>query len=362
MTARDLNRATLARQFLLDPVTMPPTELVAHLVGMQGQAPLAPYFGLWSRLATFDPATIGDALHDRTLVRIVTLRGTVHLHTREDAHTIRALTQPMLERMVRGTKESRDLLTRVPLDDLLAHGRTLLGDAAASLTALRPALMERWPGEDPLLLSRAINYALPLVQIPPRGVWGQSGQPVLALIDRWTGEPLVTEPDLATIIRRYLAAFGPATVQDAQTWSGLTRLRDTFERLRPELVTFRDEAGRELFDLPEAPRPDASVDAPVRILAPFDNILLSHADRARIISEPFRKRLQTRNGIVPHTILIDGMVAGSAALTTSAKQATLTITPFTEIGMRDRDALEDEAYRLLTFAAPEATTREIAIT
>jgi hypothetical protein len=156
------------------------------------------------------------------------------------------------------------------------------------------------------------------------------------------------------MVARYLGAFGPASVADVQTWSGLTRLGEVVDRLRPGLRTFRDEQGRELFDLPDAPRPDPGTPAPVRLVAEFDNLILSHADRTRVISDLGRQRIATPNGVFPGTVLVDGFAAGMWRITRSRGSAVLTIEPFGPLPDADRDAVTAEARRLLVFAAPEA--------
>jgi hypothetical protein len=158
---------------------------------------------------------------------------------------------------------------------------------------------------------------------------------------------------------RYLAAFGPASVQDAQAWSGLTRLRPVFDRLRPRLCTFRDERGRELFDLPDAPRPDPEIPAPPRLLPEWDNLLLSHADRTRVIAEEHRRAIWSNNGIVPGTLLLDGFVSGTWKLTREKASATLRIRPFAPLTTADRVATEEEGARLLAFAAEDAAPRDV---
>jgi len=161
------------------------------------------------------------------------------------------------------------------------------------------------------------------------------------------------------LVTRYLAAFGPATVADIQAWSGLTRLKEVVERLRPRLRAFRDESGRELFDLPDAPRPNPDMPAPVRFLPEFDNVLLSHADRSRIISEEHRKQVFTVNGQVRGTILIDGFVNGMWKITQAKGEATLSIESFGHLSKKDRTSLTEEGLRLLNFVAHNVERREI---
>ena len=200
---------------------------------------------------------------------------------------------------------------------------------------------------------------MPLVQVPPRAVWGAAGRSAHTSAEAWLGRPMQPGPALEPLVTRYLGAFGPATVQDIQAWSGLTRLREVVDRLRPGLRTFRDEQGAELFDLPEAPRPDPDIPAPVRLVAEFDNLVLAHGDRTRILSEPSRQRMFSRNGIFPGTVLVNGFVLGIWKITRSRAATVLTIELFQPLAPRERDAVADEGGRLLAFAAPDGQARDI---
>ncbi|MGB3327840.1 MAG: winged helix DNA-binding domain-containing protein [Thermomicrobiales bacterium] len=362
LSDRALNRAPLARQHLSARTTMPAPAMVAHLIAMQAQAPMAPYFGLWSRLEDFTPDTLSAGVLDRSLVRVVTLRSTIHLHTADDARTLRALVQPMIEGKVRPTAVLSSLEPQFDLAALLALGRDLVSREPRTTAAMRPILAERWPDASLHAMTQAINYLLPMVQVPPRGIWGESGQPMLTTLETWTGEALPAEPDIDAIVLRYLAAFGPASVADVQQWSGLTRLGTVFSRLRPHLVSFRGEDGRELFDLPEAPRPNADEPVPVRILAPFDNVLIGYKDRHRILPPGHQQLVFTQNGLIRPTVLVDGFAAGIISIGRKREVATLSIDLFHPIPAAAREEIEQEALRLLAFAEPTATTTRIAFT
>ncbi|MGB3307718.1 MAG: winged helix DNA-binding domain-containing protein [Thermomicrobiales bacterium] len=354
LSLRALNRATLARQSLLERSDASAFDMVRHLSGMQAQAPFPPYFGLWSRLENFAPDDLSRLILDRSLVRITLMRGTVHLATAADAQLLRPLIQPTLNRLVQQNSQFRASIAGLDLDELAMFSRKLLENEPQSMLQLREHLAARWPDRDPAGLSHATYYLLPLVQIPPRGIWGMSGQPVCTTLDAWVGAAPDDDPSIDDVVLRYLGAFGPATVMDAQTWSGLTRLGAVFERLRPQLVSFRDEDGRELFDLPESPRPDPETPAPARILAPFDNVLIGYKNRRRIMTEPHQKQIFTQNGIVQSAALIDGFTVGTVATTRANGHATQTITLFEAISPRDRDELVAEGERLLAFAEPDA--------
>ena len=191
---------------------------------------------------------------------------------------------------------------------------------------------------------------MPLVQVPPRGLWHRGGVPTVAAAETWLKGVAQDELSMAGLVRRYLAAYGPATVLDAQAFTGLTGLRDVFEQLRPELVTFRDESGGELFDLPDAPRPAARTRPPARFLPEFDNILLSHARRERILPEGTMSLLALGNGLRP-AFLVDGFVAGTWRLRATGRSTTLEVAPFERLPASARRELEDEGRRLLAFAA-----------
>ncbi|MFK0153193.1 winged helix DNA-binding domain-containing protein [Streptomyces sp. NPDC090493] len=314
---RALNRATLDRQLLLRRSPRSAQEAVAHLVGLQAQNVKPPYYALAARLDGFAPEQLSRLMADRKVVRIVTLRSTIHTHTAADALTLRPLVQPARSRELTAFRKG---LAGVDLDRLAALARGLVEAEPRTMAGLREALRAEWPDADPQSLAVAARCTLPLVQVTPRGLWGRSGQVALTTAEHWLGRPV--EPAAAAeatdaAVLRYLAAFGPASVRDMQTWAGLTRLRPAFERLRPRLLTFRDETGTELFDLPGAPRPDPATPAPPRFLPEFDNLLLSHADRTRVVPPELRGRAWQGNQAY-RTLLVDGFLAGVWKLTEDA--------------------------------------------
>lgn len=358
---RALNRALLARQMLLDRSPMPVAQAVGHLVGLQAQAPWSPYHALWSRLGAFDPHELAGLLTRRRVVRIVIMRGTVHLVTADDCLFLRPLHDGFLARGLATSSWARGL-EGLDLDALVAEGRALVEAEPLPFGELGARLARTWPDRDPATLAQVVRAMAPLVQVPPRAVWGRSGQVVVTTAEHWLGRPLDEAPSLDDLVLRYLAAFGPASVTDVQAWSGLTRLRAVADRLGDRVVRFRNEGGRELLDLPDAPRPDPDTPAPVRFLPDFDNVLLSHADRSRIVDDPVRKRLQRVNGVLPGTVLVDGRVAAIWATERAKGRATLVVTPFRPLGRAERADVADEGERLLAFAAADAADHDVRIT
>jgi hypothetical protein len=307
LTDRALGRATLARQLLLERVSVDPVAAVEGLVGLQAQVPHDPYLALWSRLDPFDPHEVGRRLEDRSLVRIVVMRGTIHLVTAGDALVLRPLVQPVLDAELARHAEFAPQLAGLDLTPALAFGRAVLAEQPLTGAQLRAAMVERFPGQPVAALAYACRCLLPLVQVPPRGVWRRTLQVTLAPLETWVGRPVDERASLDDLVLRYLAAFGPASVADVATWSRLTGLREVVERLRPQLRPFRDERGRELLDLPDAPRPDADTPAPIRVLPEYDNVLLSHSDRSRFGTDEER-RMVAALGPVKGTVLVDGVV------------------------------------------------------
>jgi hypothetical protein len=359
LTNRECNRATLDRQLLLRRADLDVLAAVEHLIGLQAQAPFPPYTGLWTRLTDFRPADLANRLLDRSVVRIALMRGTVHLVSAADCLTLRPLHQSMLERVVRTAHRTH--LDGIEFADVAEYARTLVDEKPRSTTELATLLLARWPGRDRQALLNVARSGLPLVQLPPRAIWGRSGQATVTTAQTWLDRPLHSTSTLDALVLRYLAAFGPASVADAQKWSGLTRLGEIFERLRPDLITFRAETGAELFDLPDAPRPGPDIDAPVRFLPDFDNILLSHADPSRIMPAEHRAKLFTVNGIIRAALLVDGRTSGQWQITREAKTAVLTIHPFGRLSTNDKRQVEKEGANLLAFAEDKAEAQAIRI-
>lgn len=357
LSQRALNRATLARQMLLERRKATVVQAIEKLGGLQAQAPNPPYFGLWSRLEGFRREQLTDALKKRRVVRMSTLRATLHLMTASDALAWRPLLEAVHQRGLSG--EHSRALEGIDRAAVVTAGQALLGEGPLTGTELGQGLAVRWKDRAPASLAALIRNNVPLVHLPPAGSWNSHQNARLQPIGQWLGEsaadvPAATQDDL---LLRYLAAFGPATIADAGAWSGLTGWKAVAERLRPQLRAFTGEQGQELFDLPRAPRPDPDTPAPPRLVAEWDNLLLSHADRSRVLSESHRARVFTVNGIVRGTVLLDGFVAGTWKIERAKNAATVVLEPFTRWSRPDRLGVAEEAMSLLAFAAEDEQER-----
>jgi hypothetical protein len=352
LTKRALNRALLERQLLLRRRRVPVLEAVERLVALQSQVPRDPYVALWSRLEPFRAETLSEALEERRAVRMTLLRGTLHLVTACDAIGLRALVQPGIERVIYGSSPLRNAVDSVDMEELFAALRGWLEERPRKRAELVKEIAERWPDADADALGYAM-YAVPTVQVTPRGLWRRSGGQAFTTVQAWLGASPDPAADVETLVLRYLAAFGPATSADAQYWSGVPRLGEVFEWLRPRLRTVRDEDGRELLDVPRAPLPDPDVPAPVRFLPEYDNVVIGHKDRTRIIPAGIPRWSDVGWG----SILLDGMGAARWRLFETKGDARLRIEPFRRLTREERAETREEAARLATFLAPEADVR-----
>ncbi len=358
LSQRRLNRILLERQLLLSRRRMAVPAVVEHLVGMQSQSPRAAYIGLWARVSGFQPEALERLMLSRNAVRIVVMRSTIHLVTARDCLPLRELVQPAVARTSRHTNLRRE--AGVDEADLAEAGRTLVAAAPRTFAELGELLQARWPACDATALAMGVRELVPLVQVPPRGLWTSGGEARHADAEVWLDGKPRRRITLESLLLRYLAAYGPASALDAQAFTGLTGVRDVFARLRPRLRTFQDDTGRELFDLPDAPLPTARARAPARFLPEFDNVLLSHADRRRVLPDGTLSLLSLGNGLKP-ALLVDGFVAGSWKLHRTRRSAALEVRPFDTMHPRAREQVEEEGRRLLAFAAPTAERTAIEI-
>jgi hypothetical protein len=359
LSPRALNRAALHRQLLLDRARVTALDAVGRLAGLQAQAPLAPYVGLWTRLAGFRHEELKELITERAVLRAHLMRNTVHLVDAADYLRFRPLYQPLLARHLAGNFGKN--LIGVDLAELAAAAADLLGQTPLTRVELGAGLARRWPDHDPASLAYAASHLLPLVQVPPRGLWGEPNhRAAFMLADAWlSARAPSSSPDAAQaaeqLVLRYLAAYGPASVADAQAWSGLTRLREVTDRLGSRLRAFTGPDGAELLDLPDAPRPDPDVPAPPRFLPEYDNLLLSYAERSRVIPHRRPVPLPPGHGATGGTLLVDGLWQADWKIS----QGVLEIEPFVSLGPDDRDAVAAEGERLLGFAAPAIAVRDV---
>jgi len=344
---RALNRALLERQLLLRRQDLPAAAALEHLVGMPSQNPGAPYIGLWSRLDGFHPDDLASLVQARKVVRIALMRWTLHAVTARDCVALRPVLQPVMDRRMQACFGRH--LHGVDLQRLEQQGRSLVEQEPRSLGDVGRLLVEDWPGHEPRVLGNVLSALIPLVHIPPRGIWGRNGRALQTTAQRWLGRPLERDNQPDELIRRYLAAYGPATVADIRAWSGLTGIGPVIERLRPSLRSFRDEHGHELLDVLDGPLPDPDTPVPPRFLPDFDNAALAHADRTRIVD-----CARQRRSLSPKTFLIDGFVLGSWRVIRGRSIVTLELTPFAQIARDDRVALAEEGMRLLAFLTADA--------
>lgn len=333
---------------------MSAAETIDHLVGMQAQNPQDPYFGLWARLEGFDPNELSQLIVDRKAMRVPFLRGTIHLATSHDCLAVLPLMQSVRSRIFGSTQFRKDI-DGVDREALLTAGRSLLEEKPRRAAELGLLLGQQWPDKVASSLAYANTFLLPVVQVPPRGLWKGTGQAKWTTVEHWLGRnmPKAQPPD--GLVIRYLAAFGPAAVKDMRVWCGLAGLAEVVERLRPLLRTFRDESGSELFDLPEAPRPDPDTPAPPRFLPEYDNVLLSHSDRSRFFEA----------GIYPKgwvgNLTSDGLYCGSWKIARSRDKVQLNVALGKKLTKRALAAITEEGDRLLVLTDPDMADREVRV-
>jgi hypothetical protein len=358
ITTRQLGRATLARQMLLEREQATATEAVERLCGMQAQEPRPPFVGLWTRIEGFDSGDLSKALNDRSVVRAMLMRATLHLMSARDYVAFRPVLQPVLAGAMR---IGGDFAKGLDLDEVLPAARELLDERPRGFDELRKLLQEQFPDVNHRALGYAVRLHVPLVMVPTDDRWAFQRVSEFTPADAWLDQPLVEEDAPEELVRRYLAAFGPAAAADLQTWSGLKGMKKTLDGLRDELAVFRDEAGRELFDLPGAPRPDPDTPAPARFLPDFDNLVLAHKDRSRIVADEHRGKLTTKNLRVRATFLWDGLVRGTWKSERKGKKARLEIEPFEKLPRGAAKPLKEEGEALLRFLEPDATGHAVEI-
>ncbi len=358
LTLRDLNRATLARQLLLGRERIKPLRAIERLVGLQAQWPKPPHVGLWSRVEDFARGDLLTLLRRREAVRATMMRGTIHIVSARDYLALRQPLQPMLTRAMQGVLRGR--MAGIDVDDVVAIARKHLGSGAQTFEQVRDVLAAEHPKADHRAMGFIARVSLPLVQTPSDDhAWGFPTSPLFALAEAWLGKALPASVAVDDLVLRYLAAFGPATASDVQTWSGLQGVKEVLERLRSKLDVLQDERKRELFDVPKAPRPGADVAAPARFLPEFDNLVLAHTDRRRFVADAHRKRVYLPGLRVAPTFLVDGFVAGTWGVARKKDTATLTVESFEPLPKKTHGELADEADRLARFVEPDAAKFDV---
>ena len=357
LNLRELNRATLARQMLLEREAMPLPAAIERLAGLQAQLARAAYVGLWTRLRDFRRETLDHLIENRSVIKATWVRATLHLCTADDYIRFRATLQPMLTRAASTIAKGRG--GDFDLNKLLSAAREYIGERPRTFAEISEMVNKLMPDQDVGALRYAVRMHLPLVQVPVTGGWGYSNQPEFTLADSWIGRPIAPEDRLRELVLSYLAAFGPASVTDMQTWSGMPSLKETFQKLRPELKLHRAEGRRELFDAPGLVIPDGDVPAPVRFLPEFDNLLLSHSNRTRVIADEHRSKVYLPGLRVAATILIDGFVRGAWKIEKSKSAAALVIEPFDKLTRHDRAALTQEGESLVRLVEAKSKSFEV---
>ncbi|MFJ4652898.1 winged helix DNA-binding domain-containing protein [Nocardia sp. NPDC088792] len=354
LSNRILNRTLLERQYLLERSALTVPELCDHLIGLQAQDMLPPFVASWSRIRDFDPEAVSKGLDDRSLVRITLMRGTIHLVTPPDALRIAPHIQPELEKIPFRKGFNYGAMVGLDPEEVRAHGDSVLGDEPMPAADLRTHAAARYPDRDPGAVLQTWLYQLPVLQTPPRGRWGDSSRPVWSRVEPWLGTPLDPGYPLAELLLRYLRAFGPATTMDMQTWSKLTGIKKAVESLGDRVRLYTDDRGRTLYDAADTGLADPELPAPVRFLGWYDNALLSHQDRTRIIPDGSAPPLQAFAAQVS-SILVDGYLSGIYKIFPERDTARLRISPHTTWSRAERAAVEAEAHALLGFLEPDRT-------
>ena len=357
LTRRALNRAYLDRQMLLRREALTPVEVIERLVGLQAQQARPPFVGLGTRLTSFERGDLIADIESGAVVRGTLMRCTLHLMSRGDFLAFRPVLQPVLTNAMRSILRER--ADTFDLAAILAEASRLFRQRPRTFTEIRNALIELFPEADERAMGYTVRTHLPLLIVPNEHTWGYRADPLFALAEDRLGEALPEAASPHALVRRYLAAFGPASGADTQAWSGLTNLAPVLNDLRTELVTLRDERKRELLDLRDAPRPPEDTPAPARFVADFDNLVLGHADRTRVISDEHRPVVVTKNALVLPTILVDGFVAGTWKVARSRKTATLTVTGFAPLPAAAKEELAAESRSLLDLLEPDAAEQRI---
>lgn len=365
LSERALNRALLARQLLLERAAATPVAAIERVAGLQAQWSPAPYIGLWTRLARFAIDDLERALAEHTVVKATVMRGTLHLLSAREFPFYATATAAARNDLWRNPK----LETDIDMDRLEARLHRYIASAPRTFEELALLIADA-AGDDRdrqrYLIRRLVFNRGAVVHTPPSGTWRHYRTGGYVAGRSWVADWREPAVDDATdhVVRRHLGAFGPATVDDVGSWSAIRTplIRESLARLAG-VTRFRDERGRELFDLARSPRPEPDCAAPVRFLPKWDSTLLGYAapERVRILPEQLRKAVILKNGDVLQTILVDGTVAGTWSTAVTRGEAILSITPLVKLVRADRAALVDEGERLIRFVEPEAKRHGVTV-
>lgn len=358
MTLRELNRATLARQMLLAREKRPLVKAIEHVCGLQAQLPRPPFTGLWSRLETFSRADLASAVHKRTVVRATSMRGTIHLMTAADFLKFRGCLQPSFDWGMRAILKER--AAALDMSALLRVAGVYFAKPH-NFEDARAHFVSKFPGGDERAMGYVVRLGVPLVQVPTADRWAYPAQADFVSAETWLGRPVAASSQVEPLVRRYLAAYGPATVKDAQAWTGLSNLEAVFAGLGNDLVTVPDPRGKPLFDLSDAPRPDGDTPAPVRFLPEWDSAIVTRADE-RVVAKTDRPRVFLPGLRVAALVLVDGFAAATWKVSATARKATLEIESFKTWPAAIRRDVAAEGEALLRFAEPEAKASDLKIT
>ena len=353
---RELNRATLSRQMLLERDTATVPAAIERLIGLQAQLASAPYVGLWTRLRDFKREDLAREIENRKVVKATMMRATLHLCTADDYLRFRTALQPLLIDASGAIAKRRG--GDFDVDKVLKAARKFIGEKPRTFAEISDMVTKLIPEADVGAMRYTVRTHIPLAQVPITTGWSYSNKPEFTLAESWIGRPISPKDNLKELVLRYLAAFGPASVTDAQTWLGL-KLKEMFEKLKPELQVYRGEGRLELFDLPGLKLPAEDVPAPVRFLPEYDNLLLSHSNRTRVIADEYRSKVYLPGLRVAATILVDGFVRGSWKIEKTKSTATLVIEPFDKLTKKDRAEMIEEGERLVRFVEANSKSFEV---
>lgn len=357
LTLRQLNRTLLARQMLLARQDMSPVAATEHLIALQSQIPNPPYIGLWTRLRSFERSQLTALLESREIVRAPWIRSTLHLVSAADHQRFQSVIQPALLRGFRSFFGARG--ADLDIERLVGIAKPFLESNQPSIGALRTHLQAQEPTLNKEAMAYAVRSYLPLVQIPPSGTWGAGTRATYTTADNWLG-PAVSS-DLPSLFRRYLAAYGPADIMDFQTWTGMTRLKSQLAPALADLVVYQSESGRDMYDLPESTIAAPDSIAPLRFIPEYDNVLIAHRDRSRILPDEHRKKVFLSAGRVIGTVLIDGFVGATWKVKKDKHSLTLNVKLFEAKPNDCLQEIQEEGNRLLRFYDEEASSHAVVI-